>query len=64
MTDEEVAAAQGILFKEEPAWQDAYAAVKAVLSTREHLPGPAERRQMRQERAKRSRSSQRIGRRR
>ena len=64
MTDEEAAAAAGILFKEEPAWQDAYEAVKAVLSTREHVPGPAERRQMRQERAKRDRSSERIGRRR
>ncbi len=64
MTAEEVDAVEGILFKESPEWREAYEAVKAVLSTREHVLGAAERRQMRQERAKRNRSVQRIGRRR
>ena len=64
MATEEVEAVDGILFKGSPAWREAYEAVKAVLSTREHAPDPAERRQMRHDRAKSNRSGQRIGRRR
>ncbi len=63
MNADEITAVEGILFKESPEWREAYEAVKAVLSTREHVPGAAERRQMRHERAKRNRSGQRICRR-
>ena len=64
MTADEVAAVEGILFKESPEWREAYEAVKAALSTREHVPGAAERREMRRDRAKRNRSAQRFGHRR
>ena len=41
-----------ILFKDTPAWSSAYADLKAILATREHLPGKAERTQARKDRAK------------
>ena len=44
----EVAATGGILFKNTAEWQKAYADVKAVLATREHVPAErAKRRQAR-----------------
>lgn len=43
-----------IEFKDTPQWQQAYAELKLVLSTREHLPNKQERKALRQEKAKRS----------
>lgn len=42
-TSEEIASSEGILFKNTPEWQSAYANLKAVLGTREHVPSAAER---------------------
>jgi hypothetical protein len=42
LTADEIASREGILFKDSPEWQDAYAHLKAVLATREHLPSGAE----------------------
>jgi hypothetical protein len=47
----EAPTSEGILFKETAEWQKAYADIKAVLATREHLPSAAERTKRRQERA-------------
>ena len=63
MTVEEVRAVQGILFKDTPEWKRAHKSVKEVLATREHVPGGAERKQIRQARAKRSRNAERTRRR-
>jgi hypothetical protein len=40
----EIASATGIVFKTDPTWSEAYDQLKAVLSSREHVPRPAERR--------------------
>ena len=52
-TPEEVARGEGILFKGTAEWQRAYADLKAMLATREHVPSAAERGQARQQRATR-----------
>jgi hypothetical protein len=36
-----------ILFKDDPAWEDAFEAVKRILATRAHVPRPAEARALR-----------------
>jgi hypothetical protein len=43
LTAGEIAASQGILFKNSAEWQDAYEHLKVILATREHLPSAAER---------------------
>lgn len=63
MTAAEIAAVDGILFKDSPEWRQAYEDVKSVPSGREHLPSGAERRQRRTERAKLNRTSERKARR-
>jgi len=50
---EELAAFDGIRFKNTPEWRDAMGTVKALLSAREHVPGGDERRLARQERGRR-----------
>jgi hypothetical protein len=49
LTTQEISVARGILFKRTPEWRTAYADLKAVLSTREHVsrvspPKPPSRR--------------------
>ena len=41
-----------IEFKDTPQWQAAYADVKSILATRENVPNKAERKAMRQAKAK------------
>jgi hypothetical protein len=53
-TPEEIAVSEGILFKNTAEWQGAYADLKAVLATREHVPSAAERANARQQRVKKS----------
>jgi hypothetical protein len=62
-TREEISVSEGILFKDSAEWQRAYADLKAVLATREHIPTAAERATARQERAKRksNKTVQRTG---
>lgn len=48
-----------IRFKDDPRWVDLYQAVKAELSTREHVDGGDQRRAIRKEQAKAQRSHQR-----
>ncbi len=45
-----------IRFKDDPRWAALHAAVKAELDTREHVPGGAERRAARQQRARRAKT--------
>jgi hypothetical protein len=42
-TPDQVAASEGIVFKNTAEWQRAYADLKAVLATREHVPSATER---------------------
>jgi len=49
---EEVAASDGILFKDSAEWQRAYGDLSAVLAMREHIPSAAERAQTRRERVR------------
>ena len=58
LTGEELAGLTGISFKDSPEWKEAHADVKAVLAHREHVPGGAERRGKRLERARASRSTE------
>ena len=44
-----------ILYKYTLQWDEAYQDVKAVLAEREHMPNKAERRAIRQDRAKKGR---------
>lgn len=53
-TPEEVAVSKGIVFKNTAEWQQAYADLKAVLATREHIPTAAERATTRQQRTVKS----------
>jgi hypothetical protein len=55
LTAGEIAASNGILFKNSAEWQDAYDQLKAILATREHVPTAAERARNREKRG-RSRS--------
>ena len=57
---EEVAASEGILFKNTIEWQRAYTDLKTVLATREHAPTAAERAIARQQRTQK-RSNKRAG---
>jgi len=41
-----------IEFKNTPQWQQAYADIKSVLATREHIPNKQERKAIRQARAR------------
>ena len=41
-----------IEFKDTPAWQQAYAELKSVLATREHVPNKQERKEIRRQKAK------------
>ena len=41
-----------IEFKDTPAWQQAYSDIKKILATRENIPSKAERKAMRQAKAK------------
>jgi hypothetical protein len=52
LTAEEIAACDGILFKDSPEWRDAYDHLKAILATREHVPSGAERAKIRGERGR------------
>ena len=63
LSREEITASEGILFKDSAEWQRAYADLKAVLATREHIPTAAERATARQDRAKRksNKTVQRTG---
>jgi len=54
-TDEEIAAAPGIVFKDDPRWEVAVNELKRVLATREHVPRPAENARERQLRASKQR---------
>ena len=58
---EEIAASESILFKGTGEWQRAYADLKAVLATREHVPSAAERAQTRQQRATRKSNKSAAG---
>jgi hypothetical protein len=60
-TPSEIAAAEGILFKNTAEWQRAYADLKAVLATREHVPSAAERVEARQQRATRKSNKRGAG---
>jgi hypothetical protein len=60
-TPEEIAVSEGILFKNTTEWQRAYAALKAALATREHVPSAAERTQARQQRARRKSNKRGAG---
>src|SRR5271167_331702 len=51
-TAEEAAASNGILFKDTTEWREAYSHLKAVLTTREHLPKADERAKDRRERGR------------
>ena len=42
LTAEEIAAADGVVFKNDPKWTAAVADLKRELATREHVPRPAE----------------------
>lgn len=59
-TREEVAASKGILFKNTADWQRAYADLKTVLATREHVPSGADRVAARQQRREKK-SNKRAG---
>ena len=59
-TPEEAAVGEGILFKNTAEWQTAYAELKAVVTTREHMPSAAERSKTRQQRATKN-SNKRAG---
>jgi len=59
-TPEKIAVSEGILFKNTAEWQRAYADLKAVLATREHVLSAAERANARQQRAKKM-SNKRAG---
>ena len=63
LSREEITASEGILFKDSAEWQRAYADLKAVLATREHIPTAAERATARQDGAKRksNKTVQRTG---
>jgi hypothetical protein len=52
LTDGEIAANKGILFKKSAEWQDACDHLKAILATREHVPSAAERTRNRKERGR------------
>ena len=41
-----------IEFKDTPGWQQAYAELKSVLATREHVPNKQERKEIRRQKAK------------
>ena len=43
-----------IRFKNTPIWQKAYADIKKVLSTREHLPNKQERKELRKAKARKT----------
>lgn len=60
---QEVTTVDGVLFKDSARWKDAFAEVKAVLTSREHVAGAAERRERRRERATKNASSERRTRR-
>ena len=51
LSEAEIAAIDGIVFKSEQAWRTAYNELKAVLSTRENVPSGPERKAARQVRA-------------
>jgi hypothetical protein len=62
----EAPTSKGILLKDTAEWQKAYADLKAVIATREHLPSAAERTKRRQERGqlgsdRKSNPTQRTG---
>ena len=60
-TPEDIAASEGILFNGSAEWQRAYADLKAVLATREHVPSAAERVQARHQRATRKSNKRAAG---
>jgi len=57
---EKVTTSEGVLFKNTPEWRNAYADLKAVLGTREHVPTSVERAEAGQQRAK-PKSNKRAG---
>jgi hypothetical protein len=59
-TPGEAAAGEGIVFKNTAEWRKAYADLKEVLATREHVPSAAERAKARQQRSTRK-SNKRAG---
>jgi len=59
-TPGEGAPREGIVFKNTADWRKAYADLKEVLATREHVPSAAERAKARQQRATRK-SNKRAG---
>jgi len=59
-TPEEIAISEGILFKNTAEWHRAYADLKVVLATRQHVPSAAERANARQQRVKKK-SNKRAG---
>jgi hypothetical protein len=52
MTPEEAQTASGILFKDSAEWKRAYDELKLILSGREHVPRPQEKRAARGSRSK------------
>ena len=48
-----------VRFKDDPRWSELYEAVRGILSTREHVPGSAERGLRRRERANTGRARDR-----
>ncbi|MDB6064698.1 MAG: hypothetical protein JWR26_906 [Pedosphaera sp.] len=52
LTQAEIAASEGILFKDSAQWRKAYDDLKAVLATREHVSSSTERTKNRQQRAR------------
>ncbi len=59
-TPAEIAVSEGILFKNTAEWQRAYADLKAVFATREHVPAAVERANARQQKVKKK-SNKRAG---
>jgi hypothetical protein len=55
---DELARMQGINFKNSPEWAKAYAELKLLLATREHVPKGTETRTARLDRAKANRSAE------
>jgi len=47
LTPAEIAASDGILFKDTAEWRAAYTDLKRVLASREHVPRPAKRKSAR-----------------
>jgi hypothetical protein len=57
--EEDATLVEGIVFKDSPEWKRAYADVRLVLTTREHVPRGPEKTRARKGRALRNKTSER-----